>query len=41
MIFQMFRDMQITWKYIIVLDGISLFVYEILEAELDDLLQAE
>ena len=39
--FQMFRDMQLTLKYIIVLDGISVFAYEILEAEQDDLLQVQ
>ena len=41
MMFQMFRDMQLTWKYIIVLDGVSVFAYEILEAERDDLLLVE
>jgi hypothetical protein len=38
---QIFRDMQLTWRYVIVLDGISVFVYELLEAEQDEILLVE
>jgi hypothetical protein len=33
--------MQLTWKYVIVLDGISVFAYELLEAEQDEHLHVE